>query len=491
MIEPDIGGYTILGVVGHGSTGTVYKATAPDGTTVAVKRITAHADEKQREALRREAAALEAFHHPSVVRFIDLVDTPTELAIVTEFFGGGSLRDYLENAGPFPANEVVAMLSPIAAALGEAHRRGILHRDIKPSNILRRADGSTVLADFGLALTDELDDPAASRTNNAALGSASYLDPEVLDGAAPTPASDIYALGVVGYELLTRATPFPGDGTLAVLRRADKGEFVRLDRNVHGELADEVERAFRRNSNERFATADDLLRAWQRAIDGPQTNGEITNRAETVSIPDSGASATTSFTVPTRPTALWEAEPVTEPRNWKRVGAYASILAALGVIGGGAAWKMAQRHAPAVNGVVNYKVYCDPALTAQCVDTFNRTPDGISVKFAGDDVATRFAVGTRADALRVSNFFCGPSETLALYRPKSGTIYYFREWPLPGKKTEIRADVTGIKNAVVVVSDYDNNGCGDIGLEQGDGRVWFLPSQQQARLRLVAEGDAP
>jgi serine/threonine protein kinase len=489
-----VGNYEIIDIVGHGASSTVYRAIGPDGKTVAIKRISVHSESEERAAVQREAAALAVFHHPSVLKLIDVIDSPTDLAIVTEYLSGGSLRDHLKAHGPFSDHEVLEMLSPIAAALAEAHRHSLLHRDVKPSNVLRRGDGTTVLADFGLAI----DDPTVSQTNTAALGSAAYLDPEVIDGAKPSQASDTYALGVVAYELLTGHPPFHGESTLAVLRNADRGVFPPLDRATFGGFADQVERSFSRHSENRFPSADALLTAWQSSLgtasvssNGTSDGTQHASSNDVGSHPDDGATATTVFIVPTRPSALSKATPVKEARNWKRIGAVAAGLATLGTMGGAVVISRSNNKSGGINGVVSFKVACDPSVTAQCVESFTRTPDGMSIRFKGDDQPTRFAVGKRTDALRVSNFFCGSSETLALYRPSTGTIYYFREWPLPGKKTEIRADATGILNASIVVSDYDDDGCGDIGLERGNARVWFLPSEQSDRLRLIAEGDAP
>jgi serine/threonine protein kinase len=509
VIGSIIGGYRILGVIGHGSTGTVYRAEVPaSGELVAFKRITVHTEEQQRVDLHNEAKALVSISHPSVLRLIEVVDTPEHLALVTEFLDGGSLRDVLRSHGPYSSSETVALLAPIAAALGEAHRKGLIHRDIKPSNILLRADGSTVLADFGLAI----DDPTMSKTN-AALGSAAYLDPMVLDGAKPSVASDVYSLGVVAYELLRGTPPFTGESTLAVMRASDRGIFSPLSRFEHGPLADEVERAFARRSDDRFDSATDLLRAWQRAID-PGTVQALTGKPPSqvlsasvistlqnsvsmgssatpapISPPDRGAASTTSFSSASRPAALWDATPVTPTRKWGKMAGVAAGIVAVAALGAGVAIKREQNSKQELSGIVPFKVFCDSTRTAQCVESFTRTPDGISVKFSGDAESTRFAVGGRNDALRVSNFFCGTAETLALYRPTTGVIYYFREWPLPSAKTEVRADATGIINAEVIVADFNTDNCGDIGLEQASKRTWFSPSTQTERLKLVALGD--
>jgi hypothetical protein len=109
------------------------------------------------------------------------------------------------------------------------------------------------------------------------------------------------------------------------------------------------------------------------------------------------------------------------------------------------------------------------------------------VLFAGDTEPTQYRIGERSDALRVSNFFCGETETLALYRPSTGVIYYFKNWPLDGEKSETVADATGILNAELGVSDINGDRCSDIALDVAGKRTWFSPNQQPDRLQSVPQ----
>ncbi len=513
MSEPSagtlIGQYEIVSLIGHGSTGSVFRAVDTEtGRTVAVKRITTLPTDAQRAAFHREARTLAGLDHPSVLRLVELIDTDEHLALVTEYAGGGSLRDALRTRGPFAPAKVVALLAPVASALAETHRDGIVHRDVKPSNIVLRDDGTPVLADFGLALTD----PGVSQTSSAALGSASYLDPEVADGVMPSPASDLYSLGVVAYELLTGRTPFAGDTPLAVLRAADRGDFQPLDRATCGQFGAAVERAIARDPAARYPDAESLLRAWSAAVKIPAamdnpvddldpfrsadtaqpSTREPQRRVRDIADPtsdDDVTDRTASFRVPLRPLALEAAEPVHEARNWRRVGAAAAAVVALGSVGATIAAVRSANRSRTTSGVVTFRVSCDPQTTAQCVGTITRTPEGILVRFADDERPTHYTVGRRTDALRVSNFFCGSAETLAVYRPTNGVIYYFKDWPLAGQQSDVRADATGVTDAHVVVSDHNGDGCGDIGLDLGITRTWFMPHAQGERLQQVNRSD--
>jgi serine/threonine protein kinase len=482
-----IGAYTVQAVIGRGSTGTVYRAISDAGQVVALKRITVLTAEDERKRLRIEARALGTLRHPNTLRLIDVVDTDTDLALVTEYISGGSLRDRITQ-GPLSPSETVELLAPLAEALQEAHAAGIVHRDVKPSNVLLRDDGSAVLADFGLAL----DDVRVSQTSTAALGSAAYLDPEILDGRKPSPSSDTYSLGVVAYETITGRLPFEGDTTLAVLRNADKGAFQPLDRDRFGALAPAIERAFARTASDRFASAKDVAESWRTALHRPAPllaaiAATTTGQAAEPQLPepDRGPRATAKFRIPTRPLGLEQATPQKPAKPWKKIGLATAGLFVLAGSGFGA-WQTFGTDKQLVGAVLPVRADCDPRTTAQCVKTYKRDSAGISVSFVGDASPTNFTVGREDDVLRVQNFFCGGAETLALYRKASGTIYYFKSWPLPGKTTEVVADATGILNANVLVGDYDNDGCTDIALDANNKRTWFLPATQQDRLLLVA-----
>jgi serine/threonine protein kinase len=510
-----IGQYEVLSLIGQGSTGSVYRSVDTEtGHTVAIKRITTLPTDDQRRAFHREAQVLSELDHPSVLRLVELIDSDEHLALVTEYAAGGSLRDALRSHGPFSASDVVAILSPIVDALGEAHRSGVLHRDVKPSNIVLRDDGTPVLADFGLALTD----PGISQTTNAALGSASYLDPDLADGVLPSPSSDLYSVGVVAYELLTGSPPFSGETPLAVLRAADRADHSPLDPQVHGPLATVIERALSRKRSDRYGDAASLLSAMRAALGKPDSGGALTAPTQrpgdpqgqhhggatagssthpagrirqgeastrTAQLDDGTIDQTAAFRVSTRPAALQSAEPFKEERNWRRIGAAAAGLLTIGSIVGALMIARSKNQVNATTGVVPFRVSCDSSTTAQCVDTVTRTPEGMLVQFAEDDQPTLYTVGNRSDALRVSNFFCGPAETLAVYRPSTGVVYYFKSWPLQGEQTDIRADATGIQDAQVVVGDHNDDGCGDIGLELDGSRTWFMPSAQPERLQTI------
>ena len=139
-----------------------------------------------------------------------------------ELIEGGTLRELLRERGPMPPHAVVAVLRPVLGGLGVAHQAGLVHRDVKPENVLISHDGEVKLVDFGLvrAIAE-----AGVTSTSVILGTAAYLSPEQVLGQATGPRSDVYAAGIMAFELLTGTTPFSGDSAIGVANQ-------RLDRDV-------------------------------------------------------------------------------------------------------------------------------------------------------------------------------------------------------------------------------------------------------------------
>ncbi|MCW6003133.1 serine/threonine protein kinase, partial [Micromonospora sp. CPCC 205371] len=206
----------------------------------------------------QERAILTALSHPNVVRVRDLLTVGSSLGLVMDLVPGGSLRDRLRERRTLPPSEAAAILTGVAAALAEAHRQGIVHRDLKPDNVLlERPEGSDPqarLTDFGVARI--VDSPGLT-TTGALVGTPNYLAPEVIDGREPTPATDVYAFGVLLYELLVGRPPYAGGPSAAVLSR----HLEHVPRRYDG-IADamwQVIEACTRKAPDRRPTAADLV----------------------------------------------------------------------------------------------------------------------------------------------------------------------------------------------------------------------------------------
>ena len=183
--------------------------------TVAVKRIAQsllHSDRSRGQFLR-EARAAAALSHPFICTVHEVLEHEGTLLIVMERVQGETLLSRLQR-GPLPADEITARAKEIAEALAAAHQQGIVHRDIKSGNIMVTSSGHVKVMDFGLALIDPSPEEATARLSQrstpAIAGTLPYIAPEVLRGHQASPASDVYALGVVLYEMATGRRPFSG-----------------------------------------------------------------------------------------------------------------------------------------------------------------------------------------------------------------------------------------------------------------------------------------
>jgi tRNA A-37 threonylcarbamoyl transferase component Bud32 len=218
---PEVPGYEILGELGRGGMGVVYKARHVRlSRLVALKMILAggHATAEARARFRTEAEAAARLQHPNVVQIFDVGEHQGLPYLALEFCPGGSLADRLDGI-PLSPPQAAALVQTLARAVHAAHRAGIVHRDMKPANVLLDADGTPKITDFGLA--KKLDESAGPTRSGTLLGTPNYMAPEqtgttlapelpVARGKAVGPAADVYALGAMLYELLTGRPPFRG-----------------------------------------------------------------------------------------------------------------------------------------------------------------------------------------------------------------------------------------------------------------------------------------
>src|SRR5215472_12781191 len=213
---PAVPGYAVEAVLGHGGMGVVYKARHLRLNRVVALKMTlagSYAGPHDRERFRREAEAVAALRHPNVVQLYDVGDADGRPYFTMEFMEGGSLAQKLAGK-PQPARPGAQLVAILAEAVQAAHESGIVHRDLKPGNVLLAADGTPKITDFGLAR--RLDTEGGLTRTGTPLGTPSYMAPEQARGQARAvgPATDVYALGAILYELLTGRPPFRGE-TLA------------------------------------------------------------------------------------------------------------------------------------------------------------------------------------------------------------------------------------------------------------------------------------
>src|SRR5438067_2909082 len=211
------GRYELVELVGSGGMSSVYRAhDRLLERDVALKVLHSHFldDEEYVERFRREARSVAQLSHPNIVTVIDRGESDGQQYIVFEYVDGESLKQLVDRTGPLPARRVIELGLQIADALAFAHQHGLVHRDVKPQNVLVTQDGEAKVTDFGIARS--LDVEHGVTQTGTVLGTSNYLSPEQARGQAVTPATDVYSLGVVIFELLTADLPFSGESFVAV-----------------------------------------------------------------------------------------------------------------------------------------------------------------------------------------------------------------------------------------------------------------------------------
>jgi serine/threonine protein kinase/tetratricopeptide (TPR) repeat protein len=261
--------YEILTVLGTGGMGSVYKAQDRElDRLVALKVI--------RPELARNTAIVDRFKqelrlshkvtHRNVVRMYDLAEDSGLRFVTMEMVEGRDLRSIMEERGKMPSDETVEILQQICFALEAAHSVGILHRDLKPQNVMRENSGRVVVMDFGLARTIEGDGMTQS---GALVGTMEYMSPEQALGKDLDQRSDIFALGLIGYEMLTGIMPFRAESAIASLlkRTRDRAEpCVKLDANIPGALSDIIAKCLENDVEVRYKNVGEVLHdleAWR------------------------------------------------------------------------------------------------------------------------------------------------------------------------------------------------------------------------------------
>jgi serine/threonine-protein kinase len=279
---PALPGYEILGELGHGGMGVVYKA-----RDLALKRLVAikmalpgHGGADRLGRFRAEAEAVARLEHPHIVRVLTSGEHQGQPYFVLEYVAGGSLDTRLRGR-PQPPGNAARLVLLLARAVAAAHHAGVIHRDLKPANVLlappadepalNTAYGLPKIADFGLARF--LGEPAGVTLSGEVLGTPSYMAPEQAAGkvAEVGPAADVWALGVILYELLTGCLPFRGESVLQTLEQV-RTRPVEPPSRVRADTPCDLEticlRCLAKDPRERYLTAAALAEELARFLDG-------------------------------------------------------------------------------------------------------------------------------------------------------------------------------------------------------------------------------
>ncbi|MEP6703356.1 MAG: protein kinase [Acidobacteriota bacterium] len=305
-----LGRYKVVSSIGKGGMGEVYLAEDTElGRQVALKVLLDDIakDEDRVRRFVQEAKAASALNHPNILTVYEIGNDGDTKFIATELIKGETLRDRLR-AEPLTLREVLDVAMQAAAALNAAHNAGIVHRDIKPENIMLRDDGFAKVLDFGLAKlaagpagTADSEDTTRAQVNTqpgVVMGTAPYMSPEQTRGKATDARCDIWSLGIVMYEMLTKRTPFSGetanDSVVAILTK----DPPRLDASVPSELQRIIRKSLQKNVDERYQTVKDLLLD----VKNLKRELEITEELERSQVPHATGSANVSTQVGERTT---------------------------------------------------------------------------------------------------------------------------------------------------------------------------------------------
>ena len=252
--------YRIDSVLGFGGMGVVYRARDLKlDQEIALKRIRPdRVSPERRETLRREIILSRRVTHPNVCRVYDLTEISGEEFVSMEYIAGKTLKELEEQEKVLPLGRGLAIAKGICGGLAAAHRIGVLHRDLKPENVIVGEDGEPRLMDFGIAIETAL---YTGEPGDTVPGTPQFLAPELLTGAMPTRRSDVYAMGVLLFEMFTGRVPFDDNDTAKLVRRvitekAPRVETLRPD--LPPELRDILERAIAKDPESRFPDATAL-----------------------------------------------------------------------------------------------------------------------------------------------------------------------------------------------------------------------------------------
>jgi serine/threonine-protein kinase len=264
--------YEIRAPLAQGGMGSIYRAVdVITGREVALKvpDATMIGDPAQYERFQRELEVMKTLRHPAIQHGVTSGQFNRTPYLVTELVQGTSMRAWIKARAPLPPPEAVGLIRKIADAIAFCHEHNVIHRDLKPENILITAAGDPVIIDFGLALTKGAHRITYSNLSSTA-GTPEYMAPEQVEGQRGDQRTDLYAIGIMLYELLAGQPPFTGDTPLAVMAQHTRAPIPRLDRQrpeISPQLAAIVARCLQRNPDDRYPD----LRAFIAALDQPET----------------------------------------------------------------------------------------------------------------------------------------------------------------------------------------------------------------------------
>src|SRR3990172_6035311 len=260
-----VGRYRIIGEVGKGAMGVVYRATDPTiGRTVALKtmRVDVHGIEAEEmlQRFRNEAKAAGVMNHSNIVTIYDAGEQDGMFYIAMECIEGVTLHRLLADKQVLPADQVIEYSRQVCAGLDYAHSHGVVHRDMKPANLMIESDGTLKIMDFGIAKSGG----TGMTTAGQVLGTPNYMSPEQVKGRALDGRSDLFSFGVILYEMVTGEKPFTGQNVTTIVYKIVHENPIPprdLDVTIHPGLSWIITKALAKSPDERFQSGAELVAA--------------------------------------------------------------------------------------------------------------------------------------------------------------------------------------------------------------------------------------
>jgi eukaryotic-like serine/threonine-protein kinase len=269
---PMIGKYKIIEVIAHGGMGVVYKALHPSlKRYVVIKKMTARGNNANAERFKREAQILLDLQSPYIVHLFDYFTEGGYRYMVEELVDGMALDKLIVREIILPPELALLVVQDACYALKCAHNKGIIHRDIKPGNILISKRAEIKLADFGIAGEKEKEESGPSLTQSGiALGTPAYMPPEQYENSSKVDQrADIYALGVMLYEMVTGAKPYPGSLSIETLNLIRKGKYIpprTIDKSIPVSVCRLIKKMMQPNPRRRFQSVEPVIKIVQKYL---------------------------------------------------------------------------------------------------------------------------------------------------------------------------------------------------------------------------------
>jgi serine/threonine protein kinase len=271
-----VGGYTLIAEVGRGGMGSVYKATAPDGSTVAVKLLASHLHDNPvlLKRFQQEARLAKRIIHPNLVKAIELGEHDGEHFFAMEFVEGESVGAKVKRERRFGEREAVRICIAVGEALAAAHEQGLIHRDVKPDNIMLTASGEVKLADMGLAKDTAGEDLNLTKTGRG-LGTPHFMAPEQFKEAKSADSRcDVYSLGATLYMMVTGCLPFRANNPLDAFIKKSQNDYTPPEELVKGmsaRLVRTIKHAMEADPKKRPQTMREFVSELKAALPPPKS----------------------------------------------------------------------------------------------------------------------------------------------------------------------------------------------------------------------------